>query len=169
MPTITRRVATVLAAAIAVAAAGCGSGASPTPAMVSANFKDGLATVSMTGAYTATYPAQLMRGTLVEGGAAMAVEFGNVQTGALTYQGPATPGTYATERTDTSVTTLALTVVLTSGDKPSDSFASTAGECSITIVEMASTKGNATFTCTDLANVDGTATIDASGKFSVVP
>lgn len=168
MPTTPRRLA-VAAATMALAAAACGSATSTPAPPVTANFESGTATVSMTGSYTTTYPALLIRGSFVGGGALMSVEFGNVQTGALTYAGPATRGTYPTLRTDTEITTLALTVVLASGDKASDSFASTNGECLITIVEMSAMKGDATFTCSDLSNIDATATIDASGQFSFVP
>jgi len=122
----------------------------------------------MTGGYTASYVAQLIVGAFVNDGAAMSAQYGDVQTGALTYQGPATPGTYTTVRTDTSVATLGLTVVVTSGDVPSYSFDSVNGECQITIVEMANHKGNATFTCSNLAAHEGSLTIDATGSFSVV-
>jgi hypothetical protein len=97
----------------------------------------------------------------------MSVEYGTVQTGALTYQGPATPGTYKTVPTDTALATLGLTVAVTSGDVPSYPFASINGECEVTIVAMADHKGNATFTCSNLASQDGTVTIDATGSFSV--
>jgi hypothetical protein len=169
MPAFPRRAAAAVALTLAVAIAGCSSGTSPTPSMVSTTFHSGVAQVSMTGGYTLSYPAQLIQGALINGGAAMSVSYGTVQTGALTYQGPATPGTYKTLRTDTEVTTLALTVVLTSGDKPSDSFASLNGECAVTIVEMSALKGDATFTCTNLKNQDGTVTIDATGSFSITP
>lgn len=170
MRTITRRLAVVAAAAsLAVVAAGCGGGASPTPPSVSAKFARGEATVTITGGYTATYKAPFINGRTVGSGAFVSLQYGDVQAGSLTYQGPATPGTYATLRTGEDVTTLALTVVLMSGDKPSDSFASTNGECSITVLELSEARGDATFTCTGLANVDGTVTIDASGSFYAEP
>jgi hypothetical protein len=170
MPTITGRLAVVAAAAaLAIAVAGCGSAASPTPASVSAKFARGQATVSITGDYTATYIAPFINGRTVGSGAFVSLQYGAVQTGSLTYQGPAAPGTYATLRTGDEVTTLALTVVLTSGDKPSDSFASMNGECSITVLEYSQARGDATFTCTGLANIDGTATIDATGSFYAEP
>jgi hypothetical protein len=137
--------------------------------MVSTTFANGVAEVSMTGGYTISYPAKLIQGALVNDGALMSVSYGTVQTGALTYQGPATPGTYKTVRTDTEIATLALTVVLTSGDKPSDSFASVNGECEVTIVDMSQLKGDATFTCANLKSQDGTVTIDATGTFTVLP
>ena len=56
-----------------------------------------------------------------------------------------------------------------SGDKPSDSFASLNGECSITVLEYSQARGDATFTCTGLANMDGTVTIDATGSFYAEP
>lgn len=169
MPKITTRLAFVVAATIAFAVAGCGSAASPTPPSVSAKFARGEATVAMTGGYTANYIAPFINGRTVGSGAFVSLQYGDVQAGALTYQGPATPGTYATVRTGDDVTTLALTVVLMSGDKPSDSFASTNGECSITVLEYSQARGDATFTCTGLANIDGTATIDASGSFYAEP
>jgi hypothetical protein len=169
MPPLSRRLAIAAAASIIVmAVAGCSSGTSPTPSMVSTTFRDGTAQVSMTGGYTMSYPAKLIQGALVNDGALMSVSYGTVQTGALTYQGPATPGSHKTVRTDTEIATLALTVVLTSGDKPSDSFASVNGECEVTIVEMSQQKGDATFTCTSLKNQDGTVTIDATGTFTVL-
>jgi len=170
MPAISRRLVVVaVASTIAFVVAGCGSGTSPTPSMVSTTFQNGVASVSMTGGYTISYPAKLIQGALVNGGAGMSVEYGTVQTGALTYIGPATPGTYKTVRTDTEITTLALTVVLLSGDKPSDSFASVNGECEVTIVDMSGQKGSATFVCTNLKNQDGTVTIDATGDFTILP
>jgi hypothetical protein len=170
MPAISRRLAIVAVASTLVAAvAACSSGGgSPKPSTVSAAFAGGAAQVSMTGDYTASYPATLIVGAFVNDGAGMSVEYGDVQTGALTYQGPAKPGTYKTVRTDTALATLGLTVVLTSGDVPSYSFDSINGECEVTIVEMADHKGNATFTCSNLANQDDTVTIDATGSFSVV-
>lgn len=170
MPTITRRLAVVaVAASLVVAVAGCGSAASPTPPSVSAKFARGEATVSITGSYTATYTAPFVNGRTVGTGAFVSLQYGDVQAGSLAYQGPATPGTYATLRTGDEVTTLSLTVVLMSGDKPSDSFASTNGECSITVLELSEARGDATFTCTGLANMDGTATIDATGSFYAEP
>jgi hypothetical protein len=170
MPAISRRLAVVaVASTVGVVVAGCSSGGgSPTPSTVSAAFAGGSAEVSMTGGYTASYQAQLIVGAFVNDGAGMSVQYGDVQTGALTYQGSATPGTYKTVRTDTALATLGLTVVLTSGDVPSYSFDSINGECEVTIVAMADHKGNATFTCSKLANQDGTVTIDATGSFSVV-
>jgi hypothetical protein len=170
MPTITRRLAVVAtAASLALAVAGCGSSASPTPPSVSAKFARGEANVTITGGYTATYKAPFINGRTVGSGTFVSLQYGAVQTGSLTYQGPAIPGTYATLRTGEEVTTLALTVVLMSGDEPSDSFASMNGECSITILEYSQARGDATFTCTGLANLDGTVTIDASGSFYAEP
>jgi len=171
MPTITTRLATAAAAtiAIAVAVAGCGSGASPTPPSVSAKFARGEATVTITGGYTATYTAPFINGRTVGTGAFVSLQYGDVQAGSLTYQGPATPGTYPTVRTGDDVTTLSMTVVLLTGDEPSDSFASVNGECSITVLEYSQARGDATFTCTGLANIDGTVTIDASGAFYAEP
>ena len=169
MPKISKRIAVVLATSVAIVAAGCGGGASPTPPSVSAKFARGEATVTMTGGYTATYKAPFINGRTVGSGTFVSLQYGAVQTGSLTYQGPAIPGTYATLRTGEEVTTLALTVVLMSGDEPSDSFASLNGECSITILEYSQARGDATFTCTGLANLDGTVTIDASGSFYAEP
>lgn len=151
----------------AILVAGCGSSTpTGTPVTVSAAFADGTAKVSMTGGYTQSYPAMLMRGNRYGAdGGWMSAEYGNVQTGALTYQGPAVLGSVPTGRTETQAITLALTVVLTSGSKPSDTFASTNGECTITVTEFRPTGGAATFTCTNLANTDGSVKVDATGSF----
>ncbi len=167
------RLATLGAFALAVGlVAGCSS-SSPagTPVEQSLSFMGGDATVQMTGGYTLSYPARFLRGNLFgAGGAFMSVQYGNVQTGALTYQGPATVGAYPTTRTATTVVTLALTVVLPSGPKASDSFASTNGECTVTITKAEPGGGAATFTCTNLANIDGSVKVDATGTFNwIVP
>ncbi|MEI8333146.1 MAG: hypothetical protein WCH74_04750 [Chloroflexota bacterium] len=163
------RSATVVALALvaAILMAGCGSSTpTGTPLDVSATFSGGAATVHMTGGYSLSYPASLQRGNRYgAGGDWMSVEYGNVQTGAVTYQGPATVGTYPTARTSTTAVTLALTVVLPSGSKPSDSFASTNGECAITVTKDLPGSGEATFTCTNLANTDGSVKIDATGTW----
>jgi hypothetical protein len=160
-----RLVALPVAAAILVA--GCGSSTpTGTPVVVSAAFTGGTAKVTMTGGYTQSYPAMLQRGNRYGAdGGWMSAEYGNVQTGALTYQGPSVLGSVATGRTETQVITLAFTVVLTSGSKPSDSFASTAGECTITVTDFKPGGGAATFTCSNLPNTDGSVKIDATGSF----
>jgi len=162
----------VVALVVAGLVAGCSS-SSPagTPVEQSLSFMGGAATVQMTGGYALSYPAPFLRGNLFgAGGAFMSVEYGIAQTGSLTYQGPATVGTFPTTRTATDVVTLGLTVVLPSGPKASDSFASTNGECTITITKADPEGGAATFTCTNLANIDGSVKVDATGTFSwIVP
>jgi hypothetical protein len=157
----------ILPIVAAILAAGCGSSTpTGTPVTVSAAFTGGTAKVTMTGGYTQSYPATLQRGNRYGAdGGWMSAEYGNVQTGAVTYQGPSVLGSVATGRTETQVITLALTIVLTSGSKPSDSFASTAGECTITVTKFLPGGGEATFACTNLANMDGSVKIDATGSF----
>ena len=169
MKTRSAQATTVVALALVAAMlmVGCGSlTPTGTPLAVSATFKDGKATVTMTGGYSLSYPATLQRGNRYgAGGEWMSVEYGNVQTGALTYQGPATVGSYPTTRTSSTAVTLALTVVLPSGSKPSDSFASVNGECTVTVTKDQPGGGEATFTCTNLANTDGSVKIDATGTW----
>jgi hypothetical protein len=166
MSAVARRLV-VLPIAAALLVAGCGSSTpTGTPLAVSASFTGGTAKVAMTGGYTQSYPAILMRGNRYGAdGGWMSAEYGNVQTGAVTYQGPDVVGSVATGRTDTQVITLALTVVLTSGSKPSDTFASTNGECTITVTKFQPGGGEATFACTNLPNTDGSVKIDATGSF----
>ena len=169
MKTRSARSATVVGLTLvaAILMAGCGSSTpTGTPLEVSATFSGGAATVRMTGGYSLSYPASLQRGNRYgAGGTWMSVEYGNVQTGALTYQGPATVGSYPTTRTSSTAVTLALTVVLPSGSKPSDSFASVNGECTVTVTKDQPGGGEATFTCTNLANTDGSVKIDATGTW----
>ena len=160
-----RLLAAGLIAAAALAACSSTSSSPSATADVSAKFQGGTANVKLTGGYDLSYIARFITGATANGGSVMSVEYGNVQTGALTYQGPAAPGSYPTTRTQTSITTLGLTVVLPSGPKPSDSFASVNGECTVTITKSTVAGGAATFTCTGLKNQDGSVTVDASGSW----
>ncbi len=169
MHTLIARGSRLLAAGLIAAAtlAACSSTTS-SPLMsggVSAKFRDGTANVKLTGGYDLSYVARFLTGATASGGTAMSIQYGNVQTGALTYQGPATVGSYPTTRTATAITTLGLTAVLPSGPKPSDSFSSVNGECTVTITKSDATGGQATFTCTGLKNQDGSVTVDATGSW----
>ena len=161
-------IAGLLALGLAVAACSSGS-ATPAPS-VSAAFAAGTANVQVAGPVL-SFTAPLQIGRLMDGGVMLNVQYINVQGGTLTYTGPGKPGTYKTERTDTSITSLALVVGVqgAGGDVPYVPFNSIAGECSITIEKIDKTGGNATFTCTQLPSQDGTMKIDATGTFDARP
>jgi hypothetical protein len=161
-------IAGLLALGLAVAACSSGS-ATPAPS-VSAAFAAGTANVQVAGPVL-SFTAPLQIGRLMDGGVMLNVQYINVQGGTLTYTGPGKPGTYKTERTDTSITSLALVVGVqgAGGDVPYVPFNSIAGECSITIEKIDKTGGNATFTCTQLPSQDGTVKIDATGTFDARP
>jgi hypothetical protein len=164
------RIAGLVALSLALAACSSGgSSATPVPS-VSAVFASGTANVQVAGPVL-SYTAPLQIGRLVDNGAMLSVQYINVQGGTLTYTGPGKPGTYATQRTDTAITSLALVVGVqgAGGDVPYVPFNSIAGECSITIEKVDKTGGNATFTCTQLPSQDGTIKIDATGTFDAQP
>lgn len=165
--------ATVLIVALAVSACSSGSSSSPTPAAsASAVFSAGSADVKIASSLAGSFTAPLMIGRIYNNGAALNVQYGDVQQGSLTYLGPAAPGTYKTERTDAATTSLALVVVVQGGgggDVPYKTFSSINGECSVTIVKIDKTGGNATFACNALKSDDGTTTIDATGSFEARP
>ncbi len=165
------RVAVILAVGLAVAACSSSSGGSATPApSVSAVFAGGTENVQVAGPVL-SFTAPLVTGRLVDDGAMLNVQYINVQGGTLTYTGPGKPGTYKTERTADTITSLALVVGVqgAGGDVPYVSFSSIAGECSVTIVRVDRTGGNATFTCSNLASSDGKTKTDATGTFDARP
>jgi hypothetical protein len=160
-------------AALVAALSACSSGATPSSVSASAVFAGGTAQVEITAPAPSRYTAQLMTGRLYTEGTstALSVQYGNVQQGSVTYTGPAAPGTYKTERTDTGMTSLALVVGIqgAGGDVPYQTFSSINGECSVTIVKVDRTGGNGTFTCTNLPSADGSMKIDATGTFDAQP
>jgi hypothetical protein len=164
------RIAGLVALSLALAACSSGgSSATPVPS-VSAVFAAGTANVQVAGPVL-SFTAPLQVGRLIDNGAALSVQYINVQGGTLTYMGPGKPGTYTTQRTDTAITSLAIVVGVqgAGGDVPYVPFNSIAGECSITIEKVDKTGGNATFTCTQLPSQDGTLKIDATGTFDARP
>jgi hypothetical protein len=164
------RIAGLVALSLALAACSSGgSSATPVPS-VSAVFAAGTANVQVAGPVL-SFTAPLQVGRLIDNGAALSVQYINVQGGTLTYMGPGKPGTYTTQRTDTAITSLAIVVGVqgAGGDVPYVPFNSIAGECSITIEKVDKTGGNATFTCTQLPSQDGTIKIDATGTFDAQP
>jgi hypothetical protein len=87
----------------------------------------------------------------------------------ITWQGPTTQvlrlsGTSFVSRTETS-TDRALSFTVNAPDGPVE-FASTAGECSVTITPALPDNMGGVFTCTLLTDVEGVTTVDARGVFS---
>jgi hypothetical protein len=87
----------------------------------------------------------------------------------ITWEGPSTQelrlsGTSFVSRAETS-TDRALSFTITGPDGPVV-FASTAGECSVTITPALPDNMGGVFTCTLLTDVEGVTTVDARGVFS---
>jgi hypothetical protein len=168
MPDRSKRVSRILAAVavIGIVVGGCSSSSS-TPVPEALVYASGTTTAQVTGAYSMALAAPLVHGT-TRADVGASLQFSSVQFGSVLYQGPGTPGTYTTERTDTSLTQLSIQLVLSNSKAQSEAFASTSGECSITITQLDRRGGSGTYTCTNMPSTTTTATINAQGSFQVV-
>ncbi|MFL5680585.1 MAG: hypothetical protein ACJ77B_08295 [Chloroflexota bacterium] len=152
---------------VAAVLSSCSQSASP--AASGALLFNGDAHVVVSGQEHGEFTVPLGRGGVLSGGSFMTAEYGAVQLGALTYQGPALVGDHRTARTESTVTSLMITLSLPDHNPPYDTYTSLAGECVVTVKEAGPSGGTATFSCAKVPNVDGTVLVDAQGTFDAHP
>jgi hypothetical protein len=148
----------------AIVGACSSSSTSPLPNVLV--YAGGSTTAQITGSYSQALAAPLISGRLIEG-VGVRLQFSTVQLGSVMYDGPATPGTYTTKRTDTSLVQLGIELVLSSSGNETDAFTSVNGECSITITQMDRKGGSGSYACTDMPSTKTAAKINAQGTFTV--